>query len=74
MKFEMELLQFLTILVLIAKAITCMESTQSNFSDVYIFWLAVTATVHQIVTEDITGLSSDMLEDICKGVKYVNYG
>ena len=68
MMFEMELLQLLTVLAPVAKAITCMESTQSNISDVYVFWLAVTATIHQIIMEDVTGLLSDVTEDICKAV------
>jgi len=68
MKFEMELSQFLTVLAPVAKAITCMESTQSNVSNVYVFWLAVTATIHQIIVEDITGLPFDVMEDIRKAV------
>jgi len=47
-----------------------MESTQSNVSDVYVFWLAVTATIHQIIMEDVTGLLSDVTEDICKAVNF----
>ncbi|KAG0701297.1 ribonuclease H-like domain-containing protein [Suillus ampliporus] len=47
---------FSQVLAPIAKAITCLESTHSTVSDVYLFWLAVTATIHQIITEDITGL------------------
>lgn len=70
MKFEMELLQLLTVLAPVAKAITCMESTQSNVSDVYVFWLAVTATIHQIIIEDVTGLPSDVIEDIHKAVNF----
>lgn len=66
----MELSQFLTVLAQIAKAIMCMESTQSNISDVYVFWLAVTATIHQIIMEDVTGLPSDVTEDICKAVNF----
>jgi hypothetical protein len=70
MKFEMELSQLLTVLAPVAKAITCMELTQSNVSDVYVFWLAVTATIHQIIIEDVTGLPSDVIEDICKAVNF----
>ena len=47
-----------------------MESTQSNVSDVYVFWLAVTAMIHQILMEDVTGLPSDVTEDICKAVNF----
>jgi hypothetical protein len=49
----------------VAKAITCLESTHSNVSDVYLFqWLAVTATIHQIITEDITGLPIHVVGNI----------
>src|SRR5882724_5026414 len=47
-----------------------MESTQSNVSDVYVFWLAVTATIDQIIVEDVTGLPSDVTEGICKAVNF----
>jgi hypothetical protein len=70
MKFEMELSQLLTILAPVAKAITCMESTHSNVSDVYVFWLAVTATIHQIIEDDITGLPFDVMEKIRKAVNF----
>jgi len=66
----MELSQFLTVCAPVAKAITCIESTQSNVSDVYVFWLAVMATIHQIIVEDITGLLFDVMEDIQKSVNF----
>jgi hypothetical protein len=70
MKFEMELSQLLTILAPVAKAITCMESTHSNVPDVYVFWLAVTATIHQIIIEDVTGLPFSVVEDIRRAVNF----
>lgn len=69
-KFEVELRQLLTVLAPIAKAITCLESTHSTVSDVYLFWLAVTATIHQIITEDITGLPTEVTEKIRRAVNY----
>jgi hypothetical protein len=69
-QFEVELQQLLTVLAPIAKAITCLESTHSNVSDVYLFWLAVTATIHQIITEDITGLPIHVTEEIRQAVNY----
>jgi hypothetical protein len=69
-QFEVELQQLLTVLAPIVKAITCLESTHSNVSDVYLFWLAVTATIHQIITEDITGLPTSVTEQIRKAVNY----
>jgi len=43
---------------------------QSNVSDVYIFWLAVTATIHQIIMDDVTGLPTDVMEEIRKAVNF----
>jgi hypothetical protein len=58
------------VLAPIAKVITCLESTHSTVSDVYHFWLAVTATIHQIITEDITGLPTEVTEEIRRAVNY----
>ena len=45
-KFEMDLNQYLAIETPIAKSITCLESSHSTVSMVYLFFLAVTATIH----------------------------
>lgn len=52
----------------VARAITCLESTHSTVSDVYLFWLAVTATIHQIIVDDITGLPTHVTEQIHQAV------
>ncbi|KAG1829908.1 hypothetical protein F4604DRAFT_1887509 [Suillus subluteus] len=60
----------LRLLAPIAKAITCLESTHSTVLDIYLFWLAITATIHQIITEDITGLPTEVTEKIRQAVNY----
>ncbi|KAG1743283.1 uncharacterized protein EDB91DRAFT_1081218 [Suillus paluster] len=56
---------FIKVLAPIAKAITCLESTHSTVSDVYLFWFAVTVTIHQIITKDITEFrGADILLDL----------
>ena len=50
-KFEMDLNQYLAIEAPIAKSITCLESSHSTVSMVYLFFLAVTATIHHVINE-----------------------
>lgn len=68
--FEGELSRLLSVLAPIAKAITCLESTHSTVSDVYIFWLAVAATIHQIIVENVDKLPIPVLEEIRKAVNF----
>lgn len=67
-KFEMDLTQFLSVEAPIAKSITCLESSHSTVSMVYLFFLAVTATIHQIIKEG--GLPSDVADQIRKAVNF----
>lgn len=66
--FEIALDQFLAITAPIARAITCLESTHSTVSDVYAFWLAVTATIHQIIIENSTEIPNSVLEQVRRAV------
>lgn len=52
MAFSMKLSQLLAILEPVAKSITCLESTRSTVSDVFVFWHAVMAEFHTILTDD----------------------
>ncbi|OCB91120.1 hypothetical protein A7U60_g1637 [Sanghuangporus baumii] len=46
-----------------AKAITCLELSHSTVADVYLFWLAVTADVHYMLSQG--GLTTSDSEKIC---------
>ena len=41
-----------TVLGPVAKSLTCLESTHSTVSDVYIFWLACMAGVYDVISSD----------------------
>lgn len=46
----------------VAKAITCLESTHSTVADVFLFWLAVNAAFHHLLSQG--GLSVSDSEKI----------
>ena len=52
------------VLAPMAKSITCLESTHSTVSDVYIFWLACMASVADTITADRHGMGAEVTEDI----------
>lgn len=69
-KFQYELTQLLTVIAPVAKAITCLESTLSTVADVYLFSLAVTASIHQVITDGTSGLPVDTMEEIRRLVNF----
>jgi hypothetical protein len=69
-KFQYGLTQLLAVIAPIAKAIQCLESTHSTVADVYIFWLAVTASIHDVITDDKTDLPVIIREKIRKFVNF----
>lgn len=62
--FALKLDQLLTILAPIGKATTCLESTQSTVSDVFVFWLAVQAEIHTFVIDSNNGIDVATKEGI----------
>ncbi|TFY58563.1 hypothetical protein EVJ58_g6337 [Rhodofomes roseus] len=63
-QFKFQLAELTTILAPIAKSITCLESAQSTVSDVYVFWLAVMAELHDILTDPSSGMETSVKEHI----------
>ncbi|KZS99936.1 uncharacterized protein LAESUDRAFT_667317, partial [Laetiporus sulphureus 93-53] len=63
-QFKFRLEEFATILKPLAKSITCLESTHSTISDVYIFWLASMAELHAFITEPTNSLDNAVKEEI----------
>lgn len=51
-KFNAELQELVDILAPMAKSITCLESTHSTVSDVYVFWLACMAGVYDAISSN----------------------
>ncbi|EJF60691.1 hypothetical protein DICSQDRAFT_29585, partial [Dichomitus squalens LYAD-421 SS1] len=56
-KFAAELKELVAVLGPVAKSITCLESTHSTVSDVYIFWLACMAGVYDVISNNDTGMT-----------------
>ncbi|KAI0692378.1 hypothetical protein BC835DRAFT_1277778, partial [Cytidiella melzeri] len=56
--------ELLAILAPGAKATTCLELTHSTVSDVYVFWLATLAELHNIITDPHIPMPNGVREDI----------
>ena len=53
----MELKWLIKVLTPFAKTITCLESSQSNPADVYLFWLAILTSLKHLFDDDTSGFS-----------------
>ncbi|EJD33382.1 hypothetical protein AURDEDRAFT_177535 [Auricularia subglabra TFB-10046 SS5] len=64
--FELELRQLVAIITPLAKALKCLESSQSTLADVYLFWLAAMATLADLFCkhDDELGLTDDLISDV----------
>ncbi|KAI0699260.1 ribonuclease H-like domain-containing protein, partial [Cytidiella melzeri] len=56
--------ELLLILAPGAKSTMCLESTNSTVSDVYVFWLATLAELHDIITDRHNPMPNEVREDI----------
>ena len=57
--FQAKLKQMIKILSPFAKAIACLESSQANPADVYLFWLAILSTLKQLFEDDTAGIKDE---------------
>ncbi|OCB87760.1 hypothetical protein A7U60_g5083 [Sanghuangporus baumii] len=64
--FSFGLQRLTMVLSPMAKSITCLESSHSTVADVYLFWLAVTADIHFMLSQD--GLATSDSEKIRRAV------
>ncbi len=46
--FELDLLRYMSVTEPIARSIECLEATDTNVADVYLFWLAIAATMRDL--------------------------
>jgi hypothetical protein len=53
----MELKRLIKVLTPFAKTIASLESSQSNPADVYLFWLAILASLKRLFDDDTAGFS-----------------
>lgn len=62
--FEHDLEQLLLVIGPIAKSIKCLESSHSTVADVYLFWLAIMASLEDLIENDKLALSMPVIEKI----------
>jgi hypothetical protein len=68
--FEHELEQLLLIIRPVAKSIKCLESSHATASDVYVFWLAVMASLEDLILGDKLDLPMHLVERIRRLCNY----
>ncbi|KII84265.1 hypothetical protein PLICRDRAFT_358654 [Plicaturopsis crispa FD-325 SS-3] len=68
--FEHDLEQLLMVIGPIAKSIKCLESSHSTVADVYLFWLAIMASIESLIVEDKLDLPNPVIEHIRRLCNY----
>lgn len=64
LNFELGLARFIDVQGPIAKAIVCLESTQTNPADVYKYWLAICGCIKQIFEDPSSGFNVEEMGQI----------
>ncbi|KAG2357561.1 hypothetical protein BDR07DRAFT_1297462 [Suillus spraguei] len=64
LNFELGLACFIDIQGQIAKAIVCLESTQTNVADVYKYWLAICGCIKQLFEDSSSGFNVEEMGQI----------
>ena len=61
-QFEQMLLQYINIVAPIIRSLWSLEAARANASDVFIFWLAIAATLKDLFSKGVekTGISSSL--------------
>jgi hypothetical protein len=68
--FELALDQLLAVLAPPAKSLTCLESSHSTVADVYLFWLAVMASLEEVITSPDNEIPSEVVEKLRRICNY----
>ena len=63
-KFGNDLEALVEILAPVANSITCLESTSSTVSDVFVFWLACMVTTRDTILKDSHRLGAAVTEEV----------
>ncbi|KAI0755573.1 ribonuclease H-like domain-containing protein [Fomes fomentarius] len=66
MQFEQDLDRYISILAPFGRAIKSLEATDTTAGDVYIFWLAIAATLHDLfaLAEEHTGITRELAQKV----------
>ncbi|TCD66295.1 hypothetical protein EIP91_001586 [Steccherinum ochraceum] len=70
MRFKLGLMQLIAVCAPVARAIRCLEGAQVNLADVYLLWLAVTASISDVLTDSNVGISASVSAEIRGIVKF----
>jgi hypothetical protein len=62
--FGYDLEQLLLVISPIAKSIKCLESSHSPVADIYLFWLAIMASLEDLIENDKLALSMPVIKRI----------
>ncbi|TDL14241.1 hypothetical protein BD410DRAFT_734381 [Rickenella mellea] len=68
--FALRLNQLIDVTMPLAQAIKCLESSHSTAANVYLFWLAITSALKDVLSNPDSGLPDDVKSDI-RGI--INY-
>jgi hypothetical protein len=62
----MILVQYITIVAPLARALWSLESSQANAADVFIFWLAIAATLNELFSRpsSVTGINRTVIRTV----------
>lgn len=63
--------QMVKILEPFARAVKCLESTQSTVADVYLFWLAVVATLHDYFCNNANADGLQLPEEVIDDIRQI---
>ncbi|KAG0700235.1 ribonuclease H-like domain-containing protein, partial [Suillus ampliporus] len=65
-EFEQILLQYITIVAPIIRSLWSLEAAHANASDVYIFWLAIAATLNDLFSKGtiVTGIPTSLAHEV----------
>ena len=64
-RFRMELQRLIKVLMPFAKTIACLESSQLNPADIYLFWLAILSSLKHLLEDESLGFTASEAGQIC---------
>ncbi|KAG8945373.1 hypothetical protein FRC04_000823 [Tulasnella sp. 424] len=73
-QFETSIIQLKTLLEPLARAVKCLESSRSTLADVYLFWLAVTATYTDLFKKNSEETGINLPDEVVHDVRRIVNG
>lgn len=73
-QFKTSIIQLKTLLEPLARAVKCLESSRSTLADVYLFWLAVTATYTNLFKKNSEETGINLPDEVVHDVRRIVNG